>query len=69
LLTVVALVTYFMVNSIPGIIADVTLSLAPVIYFMVNSIPGVIAGVTLSLADEGQRYSYGCVPKPSNLNP
>ncbi len=43
-------VTYFMVNSIPGIIADVTLSLAPVTYFMVNSIPGIIAGVTLPLS-------------------
>ncbi len=39
-----------MVNSIPGIIADVTLSLAPVTYFIVNSIPGIIAGVTLPLS-------------------
>jgi hypothetical protein len=39
----------------------------PVTYFMVNSIPGIIAGVTLSLADKGERHSYGCVPKPSNL--
>ncbi len=41
-------------------------AVVPVTNFMV-SIPGIIAGVTLSLADEGQRYSYGCVPKPSYL--
>jgi hypothetical protein len=57
-------VTYFMVKSIPGIIAGVTLPLSydiclPPFYlylFCGDSIPGIIASVTLSLAD------YICLP-------